>query len=39
MRAVGMFSTVLFAAVAAAGAWIAVRSIPDMQRYLRMRRM
>lgn len=39
MRAVGMFSTVVFAALAAAGVWITVRSIPDMQRYLRMRRM
>ncbi|PTR23596.1 hypothetical protein C8K36_109178 [Rhodococcus sp. OK519] len=39
MRAVGMVSTVLFAAVAAAGVWITVRSIPDMKRYLRMRRM
>lgn len=39
MRAVGMASTVLFAAIAAVGVWIGVRSIPDMQRYLRMRRM
>lgn len=39
MRAVGMVSTVLFAAIAAAGVWIGVRSIPDMRRYLRMRRM
>ena len=39
MRAMGMFSTVLFAGLAAVGVWIGLRSIPDMQRYLRMRRM
>ncbi|WP_408587524.1 DUF6893 family small protein [Prescottella soli] len=39
MRTIGKLSTVLFAAAAAAGVWITVRSIPDLQRYLRMRRM
>ena len=39
MRAIGMLTT-LFAAVALAGAVVlGVRSVPDIKRYLAMRRM
>lgn len=39
MRTIGILATVLVAAVVAVGAYEGVRSIPDIQRYLRIRRM
>jgi hypothetical protein len=39
MRAVGVITTGLLAAVAVAAAVLGVRSVPDIRRYLAMRRM
>ena len=39
MRAVGMFTTVVVAAVTAAAVAIGIRSLPDIKRYLKMRDM
>ncbi|WP_430948537.1 DUF6893 family small protein [Rhodococcus sp. 24CO] len=39
MRGMGMLSTVLLGAVAIAAAVVLVVSMPDIQRYLRMRKM
>lgn len=39
MATVGAIATAIVAVVAAIGVYIGVRSVPDMRRYLRMRRM
>ncbi|MFI1235639.1 DUF6893 family small protein [Nocardia salmonicida] len=39
MATIGMIAVALAAVVAAAAAVLGVRSIPDVQRYLKMRRM
>jgi hypothetical protein len=39
MTTIGMFAVAFAAVVAVAAAVLGVRSIPDVQRYLRMRRM
>jgi hypothetical protein len=39
MRSVGIVATVLVGALAVGAAVIGVRSIPDIQRYLKIRRM
>ncbi len=39
MRTVGMLATAVVAGVAAVGAIVGVRSIPDIKRYLKMRQM
>ena len=39
MRTVGMITTVVIAAVVVGGILVGVRSLPDIQRYLRMRKM
>jgi hypothetical protein len=39
MESVGVVSTVVIAAIAAALAVIGVRSLPDIKRYLKMRQM
>lgn len=39
MRALGRFTTVTAAALTAFGLFVAVRSIPDIKRYLSMRNM
>ncbi|WP_087078286.1 DUF6893 family small protein [Mycobacterium dioxanotrophicus] len=39
MEVVGWIAVVVVAAVVAAGAVVGLRSIPDAQRYLKMRRM
>ena len=39
MRGIGWFTTLVAMAVGAAAAVIAVKSIPDIKRYLRMRDM
>lgn len=39
MRAIGKFTTLVLLAAAACAAVIGVKSIPDIQRYLRMRDM
>lgn len=39
MRAVGLLATAVVSVVVAVAAVVGVRSIPDVQRYLRMRRM
>jgi len=39
MEVVGWLATVVVAAIVLAGVFIGVRSIPDVKRYLKMRRM
>ncbi|WP_372489533.1 DUF6893 family small protein [Candidatus Mycolicibacterium alkanivorans] len=39
MEVVGWIATIIVALIVLAGVVIGVRSIPDVQRYLRMRRM
>jgi hypothetical protein len=39
MRTIGKLTTLLLLGVAAAAAAVGVKSIPDLQRYLRMREM
>ncbi|MFC9471809.1 MULTISPECIES: DUF6893 family small protein [unclassified Nocardia] len=39
MTTIGMFAVALAAVVAVAAAVLGVRSIPDVQRYLKIRRM
>ncbi|MDX6201191.1 MAG: hypothetical protein QOF82_2307 [Frankiales bacterium] len=39
MRTIGIITTCVLAVLAAAGAVLAVRSAPDLQRYLKMRSM
>lgn len=39
MDVIGRFATVIFAGVVLAGVVIGVRSIPDIQRYMKMRHM
>ncbi len=39
MRAVGRVTTVVVVAAVAAGVVVGVRSIPDIKRYLKIRRM
>lgn len=39
MRTIGMFSTAVLVAAGALAAVVGVRSIPDIQRYLRIRQM
>lgn len=39
MRTVGIFATVTVSAVAAAAVVLGVRSLPDIQRYLKIRSM
>lgn len=39
MEVIGRIATALFAGVVLAGVVIGVRSIPDIQRYLKMRHM
>lgn len=39
MRAIGKFTTMLLLGAAAFAAVVGVRSIPDLQRYLRIREM
>jgi hypothetical protein len=39
MRTIGMFTTLLGATVAAVIVVVGIRSVPDIRRYLRMRRM
>ncbi len=39
MRAIGKFTTLVLLGVAAAAAVVGVRSIPDLQRYLKIRQM
>ena len=39
MRAIGKFTTMVLVAAAALAAVVGVKSIPDLQRYLRMRQM
>ena len=39
MRTVGLFTTVVGAAVAAVVVVVGIRSVPDIRRYLRMRQM
>ncbi len=39
MRTVGWLTTVAVACVAAVAAFVGVRSIPDIKRYLKMRQM
>lgn len=39
MRTVGTFTTVVMSVVAAGAAYIGVRSLPDIRRYLKMRSM
>lgn len=39
MRTVGMITTAAIAALVLGGILVGVRSLPDIQRYLRMRKM
>ncbi len=39
MKTVGMLTTVVAAAIAVAAVGVGIRSIPDIQRYLKMRQM
>jgi hypothetical protein len=39
MRAVGILTTLVFGAVLAGAVVVGVRSVPDVKRYLAMRRM
>jgi hypothetical protein len=39
MKTVGMVATIVAAAVAAGGAAVAIRSVPEIRRYLKMRNM
>lgn len=39
MRAIGMFTTAVGATVAAVAVVVGIRSVPDIRRYLKMRRM
>ena len=39
MRTIGKLTTVLLLGIAAAAAAVGVKSIPDIQRYLKMREM
>ena len=39
MKTIGMFTTAVVAAVVAVAVVVGVRSTPDVQRYLKMRRM
>ena len=39
MRAVGVLTTLVFGAVLAGAVAVGVRSVPDVKRYLAMRRM
>lgn len=39
MRTVGLLATIVGAGVAAVGAFVGVRSIPDIKRYLKIRQM
>ncbi len=39
MRRVGMFTTIVGAAVAALATVVGIRSVPDIKRYLKMRQM
>lgn len=39
MQTVGVISTAVVAALAVAGLYVGVRSIPDLRRYLRIRQM
>jgi hypothetical protein len=39
MRAIGMFTTVLGVAALAGAVVLGIRSVPDVKRYLAMRRM
>jgi hypothetical protein len=39
MKAVGVLTTVVLAAALAAGVAVAIRSMPDVKRYLAIRRM
>jgi len=39
MRVVGMFTTVVVAAITAVAVVVGIRSIPDVKRYLKMRQM
>ena len=39
MKSVGMATVGLLAALALAAAYVGIRSVPDIQRYLKMRRM
>ena len=39
MKTVGMLTTVVAAVIAAVAVGVGIRSIPDIQRYLKMRQM
>jgi hypothetical protein len=39
MKTIGIIATALVGALAAVGAFVAVKSIPDVQRYLKIRSM
>jgi hypothetical protein len=39
MKAIGVFGTVLFALGLGAVAWIAIGSVPELKRYLKMEAM
>lgn len=39
MRTVGLLTTIVAAVTAAGAAFVGIRSIPDIKRYLRMRQM
>ena len=39
MRTVGLLTTIVVAGIAAVAAFVGVRSIPDVKRYLKIRQM
>ncbi len=39
MKFIGTLTSALLAGVALVGIWVGIKSIPDMKRYLEMRRM